>query len=235
MEEQIEKPKTPGLSIPQAIIIGCFIIALAIFAGLSSKNPKNDTVKNENKSAIKEIPLPNEKDHIKGSLSSPIVIVEYSDTECPFCKVFHTTMKSTISKYEGKVAWVYRHMPIESLHAKARNEANATECVAALGGEEAFWTYLDKIFEITTSNDGLDESLLPKLAKDLGIDEASFKTCLDSKKYDDKIGESISEAENAGIRGTPTSFIIKDGKIVTEIPGAQPQEKIEEVINQILK
>ena len=100
------------------------------------------------------------EDHILGNKNAKIVIVEYSDLECPFCKVFHNTMHQVVEKSNGDVAWVYRHYPIPQLHKKAFHEAEATECAWEQKGNDGFWKYMDKLFEITTSNDGLDESRL---------------------------------------------------------------------------
>ena len=101
-------------------------------------------------------------DHILGNPNAEVFIVEYSDLECPFCKQFHKSMLEIMSEYgaEGKVAWVYRHFPLDQLHSKARKEAEATECATELGGNDAFWEYTNKIFEITPSNNGLNLELL---------------------------------------------------------------------------
>src|SRR5207249_6414117 len=80
---------------------------------------------------------------------------------------------------DGKVVWVYRHFPIDSLHSKARKEAQASECAAALGGNEAFWAYSDKLFEVTPSNNRLDLAQLPRIAQEIGLDRAQFETCLE--------------------------------------------------------
>ena len=98
-------------------------------------------------------------DHIWGNPNAKIIIVEYSDLECPFCKVFHQTLHQVVEK-NAEVAWVYRHYPILGLHPKAFREAEATECAFEQGGNDMFWKYTDKLFEVTPSNNGLDESLL---------------------------------------------------------------------------
>lgn len=112
-----------------------------------------------------------QNDHIRGSVDSPVKIVEYSDLECPFCKRHHDTMKEVINKYgEDKVAWIYRHLPLASLHSKAPKEAEATECAAELGGNDGFWKLTDKIFEVTPANNGLDLEILPSLAYEVGLE-----------------------------------------------------------------
>lgn len=101
-------------------------------------------------------------DHIMGSISAPVKIIEYSDTECPFCARFFDTMKQIMAEYgkDNKVAWVYRHFPLESLHSRARYEAEATECAAKLGGNDKFWKYLETIESVSPLNNGLDPALL---------------------------------------------------------------------------
>jgi len=99
-------------------------------------------------------------DYINGDMNAEIVAVEYSDPECPFSKRFHTTMQQIIKEYDGKVAWVFRFFPLDSIHKNARLESEAIQCAGTLKGKEMYWKYLDRVFEITTSNDGLDLNLL---------------------------------------------------------------------------
>lgn len=88
-----------------------------------------------------------ETDHYFGSKDAEIVIIEYSDLECPYCARFHTTMHQVVEDYGGKVAWVYRHLPLESIHPNAYNKALAAECIASLGNNDKYWKYIDDIFE----------------------------------------------------------------------------------------
>lgn len=89
-------------------------------------------------------------DHILGDINADILIVEYSDLECPYCARFHTTVKDIIAQYGTKVAWVYRHFPLDGIHPNARAKAEASECVASLGGNDAFWKYVDGTFDATS-------------------------------------------------------------------------------------
>src|SRR3989344_4571355 len=131
--------------VPLAIVVAGGLIASAIYFGGGSAGPTASRVENP---SINEIDMASvtEKDHILGARSAALVIVEYSDTECPFCKIFHTTMQQVVRDYDGQVSWVYRHFPIAQLHPKASKEAEATECAAELGGNQAFWKYIDRLF-----------------------------------------------------------------------------------------
>ena len=174
-------------------------------------------------------------EHILGNANAKVVVIEYSDTECPFCKMFHKTMHQVIEERGDKVAWVYRHYPIPQLHAKALNEAVATECAWEQGGNEIFWKYTDEIYARTPSNDGLDEKELPAIAAMLGLNMTSFESCLASQKYENKIQNDIDSGDEAGARGTPSSFILKNGKVVDTIAGAQPLNIVMSKIDQALK
>lgn len=173
-------------------------------------------------------------DHVKGDRNARVSIVEFSDTECPFCKRFHPTMKQIIDEYNGQINWVYRHFPLVSLHSKAPKEAEATECASELGGNEVFWAYIDRLFEITPANNGLDPAQLSSIAEYVGLNKTSFESCLSSGKYTDVIQTSISQAQQAGGTGTPYSIVVVDGKPVTTIMGAQSYEEVKRIIESVL-
>jgi len=174
-------------------------------------------------------------DHVRGNLEkAEVVIVEFSDTECPFCQRFHPTMQQVAEEYGDQVAWVYRHFPLDSLHPKARKEAEATECAAELGGNDGFWAYTDRLYEVTPSNNGLPESQLAEIATEVGLDSAKFQDCLDSGKYADKVQSHVQDAMASGGNGTPYSVAISlDGQIVP-INGAQLFSSVKSTIDSLL-
>ena len=174
-------------------------------------------------------------DHLRGDLKAPVKMITFEDTECPFCKRFHPTLQQIMKEYNGKVAWVYRHFPLDQIHSKARKEAEATECAAELGGNEKFWAYLDRIFEVTPSNDGLDLAELPKIAKYIGLDQAQFEKCLASGKYAKKVADDLADAMASGGNGTPHTVIIgRDGKKYG-VSGALPYEQFKLAVEQALR
>lgn len=220
------KNPSNALNIPTAIVIAGAIIAISI---IYTKAPaKNDQVKYDQKSSFEnQFRSVDSTDYILGNPSSKIKIVEYSDTSCPFCKVFHNTMKKIMNDYgkSGNVAWVYRHYPLDKamsdgsiLHPNAGREAQATECAGALGGNEKFWTYTNRLYEITpsvTSNSpgGLDQKELPKIAKFAGINVEDFNNCLATNKFKEKVESHFLEGVNIGINGTPSNIFVLENKI----------------------
>lgn len=95
------------------------------------------------------IPEITAEDHIIGSIDAPIVIVEYSDLECPYCKRFGGVMKEIVAESNGEVAWIYRHWPVHTDTSRgqyALEKAGASECVAKIKGNDAFWQYVDLVF-----------------------------------------------------------------------------------------
>ena len=105
-----------------------------------------------------EITAVTANDHILGDINAPVVIVEYADLECPFCKRFSGVMKQIVAESNGQVAWVYRHWVV---HPGALPKAGAAECVAKLQGNDAFWKYIDLVFGLLkTADDAPDTSNL---------------------------------------------------------------------------
>jgi len=218
-----------------AIIIAGLIIAGAILLkGSTAVAPTAQDNKNADLKDIKITPVTNE-DHILALGNSKVVVVEYSDSECPFCKIFQGTMHKIVTKYDGKVAWVYRDYPIAQLHPKSFHESVAMECAALQGGNEAFWKYTDELYVRTTSNNRLDVAELPKIAESIGLDLTSFNGCLTNEKTKATVQADMDSGNSAGVNGTPKSFILKNGKVVDTIDGAEPIESVTQKIDAALK
>ncbi len=214
------------LLIPFSIVIAAALIGGAIIYTRTLPAPveQTATVATSQQDTIK-VPAVHDKDHIQGSRDAKVFLIEYSDTECPFCKQFQRSLSSIIDTYgaQNTVAWVYRHFPIPQLHPSAPKEAEATECVAELGGETKFWDYLDLIYRTTPGNNGLDPAELPIMAGKVGVDVTAFKTCLSSGKYTEFITNSFNEARSLGAQGTPFTVIVTK-EPVTKIQIQQLQD-----------
>lgn len=183
---------------------------------------------------LSAMPKITDKDHIRGDKNADVLLVEYSDYECPFCKRFHPTMQQVIKEYGNKVAWIYRHYPLD-FHQNAQKEAEAAECVNEFGGNEKFWEYSDKIFEKTAAGGtGITLDQLAPLAQEVGVNSAQFQSCLDSGKYAQHVKDDMAGGAKAGISGTPGTIIIgKNGKREL-IPGALPYEQVKPLIEKVL-
>jgi protein-disulfide isomerase len=233
----MDNTKNNGQLIPLAIIVAGLLVAGAVYFG-GSKAPAPGSLTGQNgapNTAPSVIAPVSATDHIIGNKNAQVVIVEYSDFECPFCKVFHNTMHQILTTYGDKVAWVYRQFPIAQLHSKAPKESEASECATDQGGNAAFWKFADKIFEITTSNNTLDPAQLPTIASAIGIDVNAFNTCLSSGKNTSLIQADIAAAQKAGAQGTPYSVILVNGKNVGSINGAQPFDQVKSQLDSIIK
>lgn len=182
------------------------------------------------------VPTITEDDHIRGDKEAEISLIEYSDFECPFCRLFHATSKQILDTYNGKVNLVYRHFPL-SFHQNAQKEAEASECANELGGNVKFWEYTDMIFERTTSNGtGFAFDALVPLAREIGLDEKKFKECLDSGKYANHVQQDFAEGSALGITGTPGNILLNHRTQETVfISGAQPYNVFQTAINAMLK
>ena len=241
------KVRWDEILVPLSIFVSAVFISASILytgsgGGFSWGNSENAELSGDSPSAAPSgAPSPDnikpvtKRDHILGDANAPVKIVEFSDTECPFCKRFHPTLQQIVKEYDGKVAWVYSHFPLDSLHSKARKEAEATECAAELGGNGKFWAYLDRLFAVTPSNDGLDPSQLPAIAAYVGLDQGAFSRCLESGKHVQRVADDLVDAGNSGGQGTPYSVVIaKNGKKFI-VSGAYPYEAVKSTIEEALK
>lgn len=232
------------ISIPLSIIAAGLLIGGGVY--LNSRNSAtynqtgskvNSVVEQQIKQAANIRPV-DENDHILGNPEASVVIVEYSDTECPFCKEFHKTMRALMTEYgnKGNLAWVYRHFPVAELHSKAAKEAEALECAGELGGNSKFWEYANRLYEITPSNDALDPKELTNIAKQVELSSDKFNTCLESGQYAPRVEADTNDAQSAGGEGTPFSIII-DTKTGDAYPinGAYPYSQMKQIIDLILE
>ncbi len=181
-------------------------------------------------------PVSADRDHIRGNPAAPVTLIEYSDFECPFCKSFHSTAKRLVDESKGQVKWVYRHFPLDNIHpVKARREAAASECAAELGGNDAFWKFADRFYELTPSNNKTDvDTVLPQIAREIGLDKEQFASCLASGKHDRRVEEDYQNALASGGRGTPWSIIVSKSGETYPLSGAQPYAAVKQLVDLAL-
>ena len=231
-----QKENGLNINMPTAIVIVGILIAGAIIFTNSPRNKISDIDADKQivdvSQQINVAPV-TDQDHFYGNPKAKVVMIEFSDTECPFCKSFHGVAKKVVDESRGEVAWVYRHFPIDSRHPKARKEAEATECAAELGGNDKFWEYVDALFAITPSNNGLDPAELPKLAARVGLNVDNFNACLSSGKYKDGVETNYQDGLKAGVDRTPTTVLINQKGEKMILVGALPEAQIRAVIDKL--
>jgi protein-disulfide isomerase len=218
-------------SIPLSIVIaGMFVGAGLYFGGNQAPAIAPLVAEEEVVDNTGKVDAVTEADHMKGSLDAPIMVVEFSDFDCPFCSRFHEVMNTVVAKYDD-VAWVYRHFPLEQLHPNAPYVAVVSECVAELAGEDGFWNFSDAYFEARGAGDQTaHEVLVPKLALEAGVPQAALAECLESGRHNNDVQTDVSDAVETGGRGTPWSIIIGPSGKTYPVNGALPQAAVEQLI-----
>ncbi|MBI5597174.1 MAG: thioredoxin domain-containing protein, partial [Elusimicrobia bacterium] len=144
----------------------------------------------------------------RGPKDAKVTVVQYTDFQCPFCSKGYELMRDGIMKeFAGKVRWVYKSLPLTSIHPWAEPAALAAEC-AKLQGTDMFWTLHDKLFEnqreVTLEN--LDEKAAGYL-KGAKADLKKFEACTEAKKTMAAVARDSAEADALGISGTP-AFVV---------------------------
>lgn len=226
-------------AIPGSILLAGLVIAGAILLGrVPAQRPTAPTTPVTVPSPATTTPGPVKiefrpvdaaRDHIRGDVNASVTLIEYSDLECPFCKSFHNTLQQALQEYPGKVRWVYRHFPLAGLHPKAAKESEAAECAG-----EKFWEFVDTVFAVTPSNNGLDPAELPKIAQKLGVDVPAFQKCLRDGAMTARVLADLADAEKAGGRGTPYTVIIGPNGETIPFSGAQPYPSLKVQIDKLL-
>jgi len=179
------------------------------------------------------------RDHIFGNPAAEVSIIEYSDFECPYCKMFHKTPREVIKHLGSRVNLVWRHFPLGFHNPAAEKEAEASICAARVGGNDAFWKYADGIMQRTASNGkgmpAANGNPLVSLARDVKLDVTAFQKCLDSGEAKEQISQDQRDGANAGVNGTP-GIIIRNNKTGRSMgmAGALPVETLESRTKEIL-
>jgi protein-disulfide isomerase len=165
-------------------------------------------------------------DPVKGDANAPVEIIEFSDFQCPFCsRFFSDTLPQLEREYidTGKVKFVYRDFPLDSIHPQATPAAEAANCAKE---QDKFWEYHDKIFQNQAI---MSPASYKQWAQELGLNTQQFNSCLDSRKYQEEVRKDFQDGASAGVGGTPTFYV--NG---VELVGAQPFSAFKSIIDQQL-
>jgi protein-disulfide isomerase len=159
---------------------------------------------------------------VRGNPKAPVMIVEFSDYECPFCRQVESTLKDLLARYGDRVSLAYRDFPLTPIHPRAELAAEASRCA---GEQGKFWEYHDQLFSASS----LERVALLDYARALKLDEKQFDSCLASGKYKAQVERDLQEGTQAGITGTPGCFI--NGVLLS---GAQSLDGFVQVVEQEL-
>jgi protein-disulfide isomerase len=159
----------------------------------------------------------------RGPADAKVTVVEFSDFQCPFCQRAVPVLEEIATRHPKDVRIVYRHLPLDSLHPRARASAEAAAC-AADGNK--FWEYHDKLF---ANNRALGDEELRKYAAEVGLEAVAFDQCVKTRKHASAIEADVQEAKKIGITGTP-AFVV-NGILMT---GLQTTDALDAVIKEEL-
>jgi len=174
-------------------------------------------------------------DPFKGDPNAPVTVVEFSDFQCPFCSRFFTQTLPALEKNyinTGKIKLVYKDLPLDNLHPNARPAHIAAECADEQG---MFWEYHDVLFENQGQWSRLSSadlsSQLTQYATSMGLNSASFESCLSSPSMADEVNADFLQAASYGATGTPTFFIGNEKNGFIKLVGAQPYAAFQAAID----
>lgn len=159
----------------------------------------------------------------RGNVHAPVMIVEFADFECPYCRAAEATVKTVLASHPNEVAFAFRDFPLTQLHPQAESAAEAARCA---GEQGQFWAYHDYLY---ASPANLAMPAMLKEAESLKLDEKQFQTCLLSDKYSSQIQRDFQDGVNAGGTGTPAFFI--NGAY---LDGNEPQALFDQRIGEAL-
>ena len=180
---------------------------------------KHLTTRDAQPAKADKIEISFDRTRLRGSPKASVTIVEFSDFQCPFCRKLQPTLKSLLSKYDGKVSLAYRDFPLRGMHGQAELGAEAARCAADQG---KFWEFHDLLF---ANPEKLNRTGLLELARSLQLNEGPFESCLSSGKHRAAVEKDLQDGIQAGVMGTPSVFI--NGTLLS---GAQPESMYERVI-----
>jgi len=216
MSETTKFELNPSISI---IIAGVIIAGAIVFTNMRQSAPAAAVAAGaQAPTAATNVRAPSAQDHIIGSPAAPLVLIEYSDFQCPYCNVVHPTLKRIVEESNGQIAWVYRHLPLESIHPNAKPAAIASECVAEQLGNTGFWEFADIIFGDQSK---ISPAYFEQVALQLGAQKTAYKSCIASASTATKVDADSNEAQQNGGQGTPYT-VLYDKKGQTGVSGALP-------------
>lgn len=189
---------------------------------------EEETKKREEEFANPKKPIVTDDRAFKGGKDAKVIIVEYSDYQCPFCKRGHETMKQVLKEYGDQVKVVFKNMPIERIHPVAMIASQYYEAAALQDIEKANKLH-DMIFDDQQDYSNSGEAYLKKAAKKAGLDMARLAKDINSEAVKSRISADQKEGESFGFNGTP-GYLVNG----VSLKGAYPYEEFKSIIDRHL-
>jgi protein-disulfide isomerase len=164
------------------------------------------------------------RDHVRGAVDAPVTLVEYGDFECPYCGRAAPVMRELLARFDGRLRFVFRHLPLTDVHPNAALAAQAAE---AAGAQGRWWEMHDRLFE---HQDDLDPAALRGHAAALGLDVEAFEEDLRAGRHAGRVAQDVNSAEEAGVAGTPSFFINE-----VRYRGAYDLETMDTLVRRVLR
>ena len=162
-----------------------------------------------------------EDDPFLGPEDAKVVIMEFSDFQCPFCKASFPSIREITSRFPD-IKYIYRDFPIDEIHPESRMAAEAGGCAH---DQDLFWPYHDRLFQ---NQHSLNRDSLFNYAKQAGLDMIEFGECFDEHKFANDVEQDRLIGINLGVRGTPTWFI--NGE---KVEGVVPEDGWETLLESL--
>ena len=220
--------KSSSGTIPIGILFAGVVIAGAVYVTVAKNRPATTDT---NPALVRPV---DSSDHILGNPAAKVMIIEYSDFDCEFCKDFHEILHHIIANEgtRGEVAWVFRQFPLSEIHPNALSHAKAAECAGQVAGNDGFWRFADALF----ARQPVDPSTYGTLAASAGISNSDFATCYAtaSPTLDARISRDRQNALDIGTQGTPYSLILVAGQPPVVMDGAYPYDAVKQLVDQAL-
>jgi len=141
------------------------------------------------------------QDHVRGPAAAPIILVEYGDFQCPYCREAYPIVKQVQDQLGDRLRFAFRNFPLTRIHQNAQHAAEAAEAAAAQG---AFWQMHDRLFERQFA---LEDDNLVEYARELGLNADRLGGELAAGTYRARVRDHFLSGVKSGVNGTPTFFI----------------------------
>ncbi len=222
-------PQKTAWLLPAAIVIAGALVGVSLFFVRANSGASDVS----SLGALRPITT---EDHIVGSPSADVVIVEYSDIDCRYCKAFRSELEELMGEYaaSGRVAWVYRHLPLTTSDPNGATHAEAAECAASLGGPRAFFEFIRALNAAAPGTDRFDPTDYDRISTALGLSVSEFDSCMAGSAFEEKVARDYKNALRIGANGAPYSVVIARGQKPVPISGALPYAALKKVVDDAL-